>query len=62
MSKKKKAKKEIKKTDLEKFEEEIQNILDKHQFVGETRRKIFSQIMETALASRKAVQNDQDQQ
>ncbi len=48
--------------DLKRFEEDIQNILDKHQFAGETRRKIFSQIMETALASRKAVQNDQDQQ
>jgi len=62
MSKKKKAKKQTKKTDLEKFEEEIQNILDNHQFVGETRRKIFSQLMEIALANRKAVQNDQDQQ
>ena len=62
MSKKKKAKKQTKKTDLEKFEEEIQNILDNHQFAGETRRKIFSQLMEIALANRKAVQNDHDQQ
>ncbi len=34
--------------DLKKFEEDIQNILDKFQFVGETRRKIFSQLMEYA--------------
>ena len=34
--------------DLKRFEEDIQNILDKFQFVGETRRKIFSQLMEYA--------------
>jgi hypothetical protein len=34
--------------DLKKFEKDIQNILDKFQFVGETRRKIFSQLMEYA--------------
>ena len=34
--------------DLKKFEEDIQKILDKFQFVGETRRKIFSQLMEYA--------------
>ena len=34
--------------DLKKFEEDIQNILDKFQFAGETRRQIFSQIMEYA--------------
>lgn len=34
--------------DLKKFEKDIQNILDKFQFVGETRRQIFSQIMEYA--------------
>ena len=34
--------------DLKKFEEDIQNILDKFQFEGETRRKIFSQLMEYA--------------
>ena len=34
--------------DLKRFEEEIQNILDKFQFAGETRRKIFSQLMEYA--------------
>ena len=34
--------------DLKKIEEDIQNILDKFQFVGETRRKIFSQLMEYA--------------
>jgi len=34
--------------DLKKFEEDIQNILDKFQFAGETRRKIFSQLMEYA--------------
>jgi hypothetical protein len=39
--------------DLKGFEEDIQNILDKFQFVGETRRKIFSQLMEYA--------NEQDQ-
>lgn len=33
---------------LKRFEEDIQNILDKFQFVGETRRKIFSQLMEYA--------------
>ena len=34
--------------DLKRFEEDIQNILDKFQFEGETRRKIFSQLMEYA--------------
>ena len=34
--------------DLKKFEEDIQKILDKFQFAGETRRKIFSQLMEYA--------------
>ena len=34
--------------DLKRFEKDIQNILDKFQFVGETRRKIFSQLMEYA--------------
>ena len=34
--------------DLKRFEEDIQNILDKFHFVGETRRKIFSQLMEYA--------------
>jgi len=34
--------------DLKRFEEDIQKILDKFQFVGETRRKIFSQLMEYA--------------
>ena len=34
--------------DLKRFEEDIQNILDKFQFAGETRRKIFSQLMEYA--------------
>jgi len=34
--------------DLKRFEEDIQNILDKFEFVGETRRKIFSQLMEYA--------------
>ena len=34
--------------DLKRFEEDIQNILDKFQFGGETRRKIFSQLMEYA--------------
>ena len=33
---------------LKTFEKEIQDILDKFQFAGETRRKIFSQIMEYA--------------
>ena len=31
-----------------KFEEDIQKILDKFQFKGETRRQIFSQLMEYA--------------
>ena len=35
-------------SDLKKFEKDIQNILDKFQFAGETRRKIFSQLMEYA--------------
>tara|TARA_R110002153_G_scaffold52655_3_gene147482 strand:- start:197 stop:373 length:177 start_codon:yes stop_codon:yes gene_type:complete len=39
--------------DLKRFEEDIQKILDKFQFEGETRRKIFSQLMEYA--------SDQDQ-
>ena len=34
--------------DLKRFEEDLQNILDKFQFAGETRRKIFSQLMEYA--------------
>jgi len=34
--------------DLKRFEEDIQKILDKFQFEGETRRKIFSQLMEYA--------------
>tara|TARA_R110002110_G_scaffold334549_2_gene545468 strand:- start:1293 stop:1478 length:186 start_codon:yes stop_codon:yes gene_type:complete len=34
--------------DLKKFEEDIQRILDKFQFAGEARRKIFSQLMEYA--------------
>tara|TARA_R110002110_G_scaffold135296_6_gene319251 strand:+ start:1331 stop:1513 length:183 start_codon:yes stop_codon:yes gene_type:complete len=34
--------------DLKRFEEDIQNILDKFQFSGELRRKIFSQLMEYA--------------
>jgi hypothetical protein len=57
---------------LEKFEEDIQNILDKFQFVGTTRRKIFSQLMEYASEQdqfnaeqqagnpQKGSQNDQD--
>ena len=53
-------------TELEKFEADIQEILDKHQFAGETRRQIFSRIMEAALASKKeeagGSQNEQDQQ
>ena len=34
--------------DLKKFEEDIQKILDKFQFDRETRRKIFSQLMQHA--------------
>tara|TARA_R110000822_G_scaffold1791_1_gene8311 strand:+ start:4706 stop:4936 length:231 start_codon:yes stop_codon:yes gene_type:complete len=52
-----------KEIDHEKFGEDIQEILDKHQFAGETRRQIFSRIMEAALASKKeeagGSQNDQ---
>ena len=32
--------------DTQKFVEDIQRILDKFQFEGETRRKIFSQLIE----------------
>jgi len=32
--------------DIEKFKEDIQNILDKFEFSGETRRKFFSLLME----------------
>ena len=31
--------------DLKKFEKDVQKILDKFQFEGETRRKIFSQLV-----------------
>ena len=34
--------------DLDKFKEDIQNILDKFQFHGETRRKFFSLLVECA--------------
>ena len=34
--------------DIEKFKEDIQNILDKFQFEGETRRKFFSLLVEYA--------------
>jgi len=34
--------------DIEKFKEDIQNILDKFQFSGETRRKFFSLLVEYA--------------
>ena len=37
--------------DLKRFEEDIQKILDKFQFEGGTRRKIFSQLMEYASES-----------
>jgi hypothetical protein len=33
---------------LERFEKDVQGILDRFQFEGETRRKIFSQLMEYA--------------
>ena len=50
--------------DLKKFEEDIQKILDKFQFVGETRRKIFSQLVrafgeQQAGNAKKGSQNDQ---
>ena len=34
--------------DIEKFKEDIQNILDKFEFSGETRRKFFSLLVEYA--------------
>ncbi len=34
--------------DLKRFEKDVQGILDRFQFKGETRRKIFSQLMEYA--------------
>lgn len=34
--------------DIEKFKEDIQKILDKFQFDGEARRKIFSQLVQYA--------------
>jgi len=37
--------------DLKRFEKDIQGILDRFHFVGETRRKIFSQLMEYASES-----------
>ena len=47
--------------DLKKFEEDIQKILDLFQFEGETRRQIFSLLMEDAekhQATEKAIAND----
>jgi hypothetical protein len=54
--------------DEQKFGEDIGRILDKFQFSGELRRKIFSQIMEYATENarfeqeqatqRKAIKND----
>ena len=44
-----------------KFEEDIQKILDLFQFEGETRRQIFSLLMEDAekqQATEKAILND----
>ena len=40
--------KEIKEFNREKFGEDIQKILDKFQFHGESRRQIFSQLMAIA--------------
>jgi len=34
--------------DLKRFEKDVQGILDRFQFKGETRSKIFSQLMEYA--------------
>jgi len=53
--------------DLAKFEKDIQKILDKFQFEGETRRKIFSQLVrafgeQQAGKPKKGNQNDHDQQ
>jgi hypothetical protein len=46
--------------DLAKFEKDIQKILDKFQLEGETRRQIFSLIVEYADQQRteKAIPND----
>jgi uncharacterized protein (UPF0248 family) len=43
-----------------KFEEDIQNILDKFQFEGDTRRQIFSLLIEhaTQQSTEKAIPND----
>ena len=53
--------KEIKEFNREKFGEDIQKILDLFQFEGETRRQIFSLLMEDAekqQATEKAIPND----
>tara|TARA_R110002094_G_scaffold195155_2_gene168279 strand:+ start:1195 stop:1455 length:261 start_codon:yes stop_codon:yes gene_type:complete len=53
--------KEIKEFNREKFGEDIQKILDLFQFEGETRRQIFSLLMEDAekhQATEKAILND----
>tara|TARA_R110000772_G_scaffold244237_3_gene357283 strand:- start:538 stop:798 length:261 start_codon:yes stop_codon:yes gene_type:complete len=53
--------KEIKEFNREKFGEDIQKILDLFQFEGETRRQIFSLLMEDAekhQATEKAIAND----
>ena len=51
--------------DIEKFKEDIQNILDKFEFSGETRRKFFSLLVEYATEQqagnpKKGNQNDHD--
>ncbi len=53
--------KEIKEFNREKFGEDIQKILDLFQFEGETRRQIFSLLMEDAekqQATEKAILDD----
>ena len=53
--------KEIKEFNREKFGEDIQKILDLFQFEGETRRQLFSLLMEDAekqQATEKAILND----
>jgi|TARA_R100000995_G_C3442960_1_gene104250 hypothetical protein len=53
--------------DIDKFKEDIQNILEKFQFDGETRRKFFSLLVEYAEEQqagnpKKGNQDDHNQQ
>ena len=53
--------------DIDKFKEDIQNIIEKFQFDGETRRKFFSLLVEYAEEQqagnpKKGNQDDHNQQ